>query len=110
MRVDEELTKVVFRKCYNRGARQWEVVAFLPGAPAGEGNIMSYMRNGQHGEASMAFYRACRRCEPMEYEPLKRDLEKLFDYRFQIVKSVTRKLCEEAWGWRRRSTSSSRRR
>ncbi len=37
--------------------RRWkdenhELIAFIPGAPANSGHIMSYMTVGQHGEAS----------------------------------------------------------
>lgn len=34
-----------------------EVLAFLPDVPANPGNVMSYQHVGQHGEASVEFYR-----------------------------------------------------
>lgn len=98
---EDEVTQVVFRKFFNRYTRKWEVLAFLPGLPANPGNVMCYQHEGQHGEASLDFYWHCRRCEQMEYEPLKREMEGI-GYRFKIVKSITKKMREEAWGWSKR--------
>ena len=51
--------RVILRRC-RTDPRGGEIVAFLPDADVNPGMIMSYMHVGQHGEASLGFYRECR--------------------------------------------------
>ena len=43
-----------------RDALQPECIAFLLDVDANFGNVMSYMHIGQHGEASVEFFQACK--------------------------------------------------
>ena len=97
MKRDTEITKVIFKMArYDDGKR--EPIAFLPGAPANPGNIMSYVHTGQHGEASYDFYiKQCSPCAKKDYAVLKKEMEKFFGYRFKIVHRISRKDCESAW-------------
>lgn len=98
MKKDKEVTKVIFKMARYSDGSEEEVLAFFPGASANRGNVMSYAHVGQHGEASYDFFlENCRQCSEKEYLPLKKELEKLFGYRFKIVKRITRKDLEEAW-------------
>lgn len=48
-----------------------EVIAFLPDTEARPGNITSYQHVGQHGEASLEFYRECTPIKgPLPYDAL----------------------------------------
>jgi hypothetical protein len=64
--------------CYSRvtfKVSQGEVVAFLWDVEANKGNIMSYMRVGQHGEASIDFYRELELATPRQYKSLYEELQ-----------------------------------
>lgn len=97
MKRDKEESKVIFKMAhYIDGER--EVIAFFPGAPANPGYIMCYAHCGQHNEACEEFYlKSCRNVTPSQYEPLKRELERLFGYRLKVVKRISRKDREKAW-------------
>lgn len=97
MKRDTEITKVIFKMArYDDGKR--EPIAFLPGAPANPGNIMSYVHTGQHGEASYDFYiKQCSPCAKKDYAVLKKEMEKFFGYRFKVVHRISRKDYESAW-------------
>ena len=97
MKKDKEVTKVIFKMAYDKDCKEWYIVAFLPEATVNRGNVMSYMHIGQHGEASYDYYLSCRPATRKEYLPLKREMEKLFGYRFKVVKRITRKDQEYAW-------------
>lgn len=97
MKRDREVTKVIFKKAYDRGSKEWYVVAFFPGVTANRGNVMSYVHDGQHGEASYDFYVACRPAVRKEYLPLKRELEKFYGYRFKVVRRMTQKDLDQSW-------------
>lgn len=99
VKMDKSLDKVIFKMArYDDSRLGEEVVAFFPGAPANPGMVMCYSHVGQHCEASYGFYlKNCRPCHEKEYEPLKKELEDLFGYRFRIMKRITQKDLEEAW-------------
>lgn len=97
MKRDKEVTKVIFKKKCDRGLKEWHVVAFFPEATVNRGNIMCYVHDGQHGDASYDYYLSCRPASKKEYACLKRELGKSFGYRLKIVSKVTRKDRERAW-------------
>lgn len=97
MKKDKEVTKVIFKKAYDKNFKEWYIVAFLPETTVNRGNVMSYMHVGQHGEASYYYYLSCKPATRKEYLPLKMEMEKLFGYRFKVVKKITRKDQEYAW-------------
>ena len=97
MKRDKEFTKVIFKKKYDQEAKEWYIVAFFPEATVNRGNIMSYVHDGQHGEASYDYYLACKPASKDEYRHLKRELEQCYGYRFRLVHKVTRKDQEYAW-------------
>jgi hypothetical protein len=59
-----------------------EVIAFFPqtihDGSCNPGNVMSYMHNGQHGEASLDFYEACTTCLEEDYADLLHELEGIY--------------------------------
>ena len=97
MKRDTEITKVIFKMArYENG--EWEVLAFLPGAPANPGSVQCYAHVGQHGEASYDFYvQRCRPCAKKDYAVLKKEMESLFGYRFKVVHKISKKDRENAW-------------
>ena len=97
MKRGREVTKVIFRKKYWEDTKEWDIIAFFPGAEACWGRIMSYMHVGQHGEADLEFYWSTKKCTQKEYTPLKKELENLFGYNFNIVQKLTYKDRIAAW-------------
>lgn len=73
-----EKVKVIFRKVKNPYANEWDIVAFLPETPACYGNIMSYIHDGQHDEASMEFYWSTKKATPEEYADLLEELKGVY--------------------------------
>lgn len=51
-----------------------QVIAFLPDSLAETGFIWSYMHVGQHSEASLSFYHACKPARPEQYQELLAEL------------------------------------
>jgi hypothetical protein len=51
-----------------------QVIAFLPDSLAETGCIWSYMHVGQHGEADLGFYHACKPARPEQYQELLAEL------------------------------------
>lgn len=84
-----ELDRVILKSCPNG---QKEAIAFLPDAPANPGNVLSYQHLGQHGEASYAFYLACRPLSPRTKEgaALLRELRAV-GYRPRLVRRIQHK-------------------
>jgi hypothetical protein len=60
-----------------------EVIAFLLDVPANAGNVMSYMHVGQHGEASIEFFRDCKLATDEQFADLRKELEEV-GYRLYI--------------------------
>lgn len=74
--VCESEEKVIFKKDRKDG----EVIAFFPetmfDGSVNPGNIMSYVHNGQSGEASLDYFHSCRPCsDESEYAELLNELE-----------------------------------
>ena len=68
-------TKVIFRIFPK--SKGGEVIALFPEEPGTNDprTCLSYVRNGQHGAASVDLGRSLRLATPEEYAPLKRHLE-----------------------------------
>ena len=79
---------VVFKKDRKDGT----VVAFFPetmhDGSCNPGNIMSYEHNGQHGEASIDYFRECRPCSEDEYADLLAELEGIYTDGLKVVKRI----------------------
>jgi len=60
-----------------------DVIAFLLDVPAYSGFVMSYMHIGQHGDASLGFFKECKLVK--NYEALKEELESI-GYELTICK------------------------
>ena len=75
MNESKEEVEVEFKKTPDDGT----VIAFFPqtmhDGSCNPGNIMSYMHNGQHGEASIDFYHDCTNCFEEDYASLLHDLD-----------------------------------
>ena len=70
------MVKVLFRK----DKRDGEVIAFFPQFKANYGNLCSYVHMGQHGEASLDYYRTMTvPATEEEYTPLLRELIGIYD-------------------------------
>ena len=71
--------EVEFKKTPDDGT----VIAFFPetmhDGSCNPGNIMSYEHNGQHGEASIDFYKDCTPCMEKDYASLLHELEGIYD-------------------------------
>jgi hypothetical protein len=81
-------TKVIFRK-----TKEGEIVAFFPGhlsksLRTGETMIMSYMRIGQHSDASLGFYRHLKPAAPDEYKPLYNELTGMVGYKLVVRRKI----------------------
>jgi hypothetical protein len=83
-------TKVIFHKM---GKINPDIVAFFPELP-GDSNphrtCLSYMHMGQHGAASLEFYRWTKPASPEEYASLKAELGSI-GYNLRIGQKITRK-------------------
>lgn len=74
-----EKVKVIFRKAKNPYTKEDEIIAFFPEIAANFGNILSYMHNGQHSEASYDFYKSTKKASEMEYKMLLKELAGIYD-------------------------------
>lgn len=74
-------TRVIFKMSED------ECVAFLLDCPANPGFMLSYMHIGQHGEASIAFYKECKPATKEEYRDLYNELESI-GYHLDIQEGV----------------------
>ena len=76
---NKEEVEVEFKKTPGDGT----VIAFFPetmhDGSCNPGNIMSYEHNGQHGEASIDFYKDCTPCMEKDYASLLHELEGIYD-------------------------------
>lgn len=85
--------KVVFRVF-----KEGDVIALLCGSgiDANPGNVVSYMHVGQHGEASRYLGRDLRLATPEEYEPLRKELARIYECevvpvkRLQVLQSISK--------------------
>lgn len=73
-------TRIIFRKKFWKDSGEWQVIAFFPDERANVGMVQSYVHDGQHGEASIDFYRSTKKCSPDEYEDLRKELEDVVGY------------------------------
>ena len=76
------MTKVVFRKIKNHDSAHLGdgIIAFFP-ETRNNGDVLSYMHHGQHGDASLEFYRKdTAKASPEEYKSLLSELENLVGY------------------------------
>jgi hypothetical protein len=74
----KEEVEVEFKKTPDDGT----VIAFFPqtmhDGSCNPGNIMSYEHNGQHGEASIDYYKDCTTCLEEDYADLLHELEGIY--------------------------------
>lgn len=91
MEKDNYKTDVIFRVVTIQGIT--EVTAFLPhDVNSLAGDVTCYAHIGQHSSAN---YNYCvsksRLATPEEYEDLKKEMETLFGYNFNVIKKQNRK-------------------
>jgi len=87
---DQEITKVIFKKDFNKWIQKWEVEAFFPDLPANLGNILCYAHIGQHSEASLDYFYGLPHAKPEEYQNLKEELESI-GYNLKVYKKIIRR-------------------
>lgn len=80
-----QIQKVVFRRFSKKEGGQ--VIALLcnTGRDCLPGNVMSYMRHGQHSEAGRYLGEHLRLASPEEYAPLLTELRRIYAPEFEIV-------------------------
>ena len=86
---DQEITRVIFKKDYNKWIKQWDVFACFPDMPANYGRTVIYQHVGQHGEGDVLYCANCKRATMDEYYPLMQELESL-GYNLKIVRKFPR--------------------
>lgn len=86
--------KVIYRK-----DSDGKIIAFLPELSANVGNIVCYAHIGQHGEASIEYYHGTEKALPSEYEPLHKELKRIYsDVELSVKRRITyTDLTEKAW-------------
>lgn len=88
--MDQELTKVIFRKCKDKAG---EIIAVFPQIPAKTHgyDCLCYTHQGLHSSADYKHLREkTRLATPDEYQSLKWELEAPpFNYRFTVAKKST---------------------
>ena len=85
-----DILEVVFKKDRDDG----EVIAFFPQSvsdgSANDGMISCYAHMGQHQEASLDYFKACKPCSEDEYDGLLNELESIYDDTKIVVKQNMR--------------------
>lgn len=79
--VDEEKTKVIFRKELEDG----DIIAVFPEDKQDNGMIGCYAHSGQHSTMSLDYYKETVPATPEEYKDLKAELENIVGYNLDIV-------------------------
>ena len=78
----EPITKVVFRKFKNSGA----IIALFPELKENKYFVLSYMYEGQHGEADYTHViQSTTKCSPEEYKPLYDELTNMVGYNLKVL-------------------------
>ena len=77
--------KVIFRE-----DKEGNIMAFITELRGNRGDSMSYMKIGQHSEASYQFYAETKKVNEKEYDPLLKELKSIYDDCILVVKQ---KLC-----------------
>ena len=79
---------VIFKKDRKDGT----VIAFFPetlrDGSCNPGYLMSYVHDGQHGEASIDYFRECRPCSEEEYADLLTELEGIYTDGLRVLKRM----------------------
>lgn len=97
MERDTHKTDVIFRVVKIQGIT--ELTAFLPHeVETGEGHIVCYAHNGQHGSANYGYcVSKSRLATEKEYADLKKEMENHFGYNFNVIKKQDRKKYLESY-------------
>lgn len=95
-----ELPRTIIEKLkviYHKDA-DGNIIAFLPELPANRGNVVCYAHTGQHGEASIEYYRDTKPALPSEYEPLHNELKGIYnDVELSVKRRLTYADLEKSW-------------
>lgn len=86
---DQYITRVIFKKDYNKWIKQWEVFACFPDQPANYGRVVYYAHIGQHGEGDISYCANCKRATMDEFMPLFQELESL-GYNLKVIRKFPR--------------------
>lgn len=95
--IDEDTTKVIFRKDKEDG----DIIAVFPEDKQGNNMIGCYAHMGQHSTMSLDYYKETVPATPEEYKDLKAELENIVGYNLEVVteldenKKVTETVDEE---------------
>jgi hypothetical protein len=92
----------VIARYYEGGEGERIPCLFFPSLPANRGNVQCWQWYGEHGEASIEFYRACKPMEKEEAEILVKKYRSLYPHEegeFYTIKQKVKssQLREEAW-------------
>ena len=85
--MDKEITRVQFRKCRNPYTKKAEVIAVFVDEDWDEQGkeFACYMHNGQHSGCEKVWAKRQQFATEAEYKDLKDELERCFDYRFEVI-------------------------
>ena len=86
---DQYITRVIFKKDYNKGIKQWEVFACLVDCDANYGNVVTSQHVGQHSEGSISYCANCKRATMDEFMPLFQELESI-GYNLKVIRKFPR--------------------
>ena len=78
---------VVFKKFAEKDGG--EVIALFPNEGEANGNILSYMHNGQHGPADPKLLDELEDATPEEYADLQKELENNYDYTLKVLNKTS---------------------
>lgn len=82
---DYIITRVIFRKDKSTG----EIIAFFPESYE-YGDLMCYVHNGQHGNATIQYYWNTSKATPQEYHELLTELTDLIGYKnLKVMQRMT---------------------
>jgi hypothetical protein len=89
MEKDQDITRVIFKKEYNKWIKEYEVFACLLDCPANHERVVVYQHVGQHSEGNVSYCANCKRATIDEYMPLFQELESI-GYNLKVVRKFTR--------------------
>lgn len=98
---------VLIRYMPGKNDEERGIVIFLPSVPANAGYMVSYMRQGQHGEASMAYFA---KTLPLrftaEVDDLRREYRAICEAngeRMVVYPRDTQAFQRQRWGWKKQA-------
>jgi hypothetical protein len=90
MEKDKDITRVIFKKDYNKWIKEWEVFACLLDCEVNPGKVVIYQHVGQHSEGDILYCANCKWATIDEYYSLMQELESI-GYNLKVVRKFNYK-------------------